>query len=96
MIISENVKNVNSMNSMNSMNGARGIGFPSRAIVERIRKEYPAGTHVELVYMDDISAPPAGTIGEVVGVDDVGSLLVRWSNNSSLSVAYGVDIVRKI
>ena len=93
MIISKNVKNVK---NVNSMNGAKGTGFPSRAIVERIRKEYPAGTHVELVYMDDISAPPAGTIGEVVGVDDAGSLLVRWSNNSSLSVAYGVDIVRKI
>lgn len=28
--------------------------FPSREIVERIRKEYPAGTRVELVQMDDV------------------------------------------
>ena len=27
--------------------------FPSREIVERIRREYPAGTRVELVQMDD-------------------------------------------
>ena len=28
--------------------------FPSREIVERIRREYPAGTRVELVRMDDV------------------------------------------
>lgn len=27
--------------------------FPSRDIVERVKKEYPAGTRVELVRMDD-------------------------------------------
>lgn len=27
--------------------------FPSRETVERIRREYPAGTRVELVRMDD-------------------------------------------
>ncbi len=30
--------------------------FPSREIVERIRREYPAGTRVELVRMDDVQA----------------------------------------
>ena len=39
--------------------------FPSREIVERIRREYPAGTRVELVRMDDVQAPPAGTKGTV-------------------------------
>ena len=39
--------------------------FPSREIVERIRREYPAGTRVELVRMDDAQAPPAGTKGTV-------------------------------
>ena len=34
--------------------------FPSREIVERIRREYPAGTRVELVRMDDAQLrPPA-------------------------------------
>ena len=27
--------------------------FPSKTIVERIRREYPTGTRVELVQMDD-------------------------------------------
>ena len=63
--------------------------FPSREIVERIRREYPAGTRVELVRMDDVQAPPAGTKGTVKGVDDTGSLLMRWDNGSGLNVVYG-------
>ena len=54
--------------------------FPSREIVERIRRDYPAGTRVELVRMDDVQAPPAGTKGTVKGVDDTGSLLMRWDS----------------
>ena len=70
--------------------------FPSREIVERIRREYPAGTRVELVQMDDAQAPPVGTKGTVKGVDDTGSLLMRWDNGSGLNVVYGEDIVRKV
>lgn len=70
--------------------------FPSKEIVESIRREYPAGTRVELVQMDDVQAPPVGTKGTVKGVDDTGSLLMRWDNGSGLNVVYGEDIVRKI
>ena len=70
--------------------------FPSREIVERILREYPAGTRVELVQMDDPQAPPVGTKGTVKGVDDTGSLLMRWDNGSGLNVVYGEDIVRKV
>ena len=70
--------------------------FPSREIVERVRREYPAGTRVELVRMDDVQAPPVGTKGTVKGVDDTGSLLMRWDNGSGLNVVYGEDIVQKI
>ena len=70
--------------------------FPSREIVERIRREYPAGTRVELVRMDDAQAPLTGTLGTVLGVDDTGSLLMRWDNGSDLNVIYGEDIVRKV
>jgi hypothetical protein len=71
-------------------------GFPSRETVERVRRQYPSGTRVELVRMDDIQAPPAGTLGTVLGVDDTGSLLMKWDNGSGLNVVYGEDIVRKI
>ena len=70
--------------------------FPSKEIVEGIRREYPAGTRVELVRMDDPQAPPIGTLGTVLGVDDTGSLLMRWDNGSGLNVVYGEDIVRKV
>ena len=45
--------------------------FPSKEIVERIRREYPAGTRVELLRMDNPQAPPIGTQGTVMGVDDI-------------------------
>ena len=70
--------------------------FPNRQQVERVRKQYPAGTRVELVQMDDAQAPPIGTAGTVTGVDDTGSILVDWDNGSGLNVVYGEDIVRKI
>lgn len=63
--------------------------------IERIRENYPAGTRVRLLKMDDPQAPPAGTEGTVTGVDDTGSLLVRWDTGSSLNVIYGIDIVTK-
>ena len=68
----------------------------SRETVDRLRREYPIGCRVELIKMDDIQAPPIGTRGTVRGVDDIGSIMVRWDNGSSLSVAYGEDICRKI
>lgn len=70
--------------------------FPSKETVERIRKEYPVGTRVELVRMDDPQAPPVGTKGTVRGVDDIGSILVARDGGGSLSVVYGEDICRKL
>lgn len=66
-----------------------------REELEALRSRYPAGTRVELIRMDDVQAPPAGTKGTVTGVDDTGSLMVNWDNGSSLNVIYGVDLVRK-
>ena len=70
--------------------------FPSREIVERIRREYPAGTRVELVRMDDPQAPPPGTLGKVVAVDDIGTIHVAWRTGSGLGVAYGQDSCRRV
>lgn len=63
--------------------------------VEHLRKQYPKGTKIELLEMDDVQAPPIGTVGTVYGVDDLGSLLVRWENGSSLSVIDGVDKLKR-
>ena len=70
------------------------FGIPREA-VERLKKQYPAGCRVELLQMDDIQAPPVGTKGTVIGVDDIGSIMVRWDNGSGLSVAYGEDSCRR-
>ena len=70
--------------------------FPSRAVVETLRDRCPVGCRVELVQMDDVQAPPIGTKGTVYGVDDIGSIMVEWDNGCGLSVAYGVDICKRI
>lgn len=64
--------------------------------VKRLQEQYPAGTRVELVEMDDPQAPPVGTKGTVYGVDDTGSVMVSWDNGSHLNVIFGVDIIRKV
>ena len=70
--------------------------FPSRETVEALRKQYPPGTRVRLVHMEDIQAPPINTEGTVFGVDDAASIMVWWDNGSSLSVIFGEDYAVKI
>lgn len=70
--------------------------FPDRATVECIRAQYPPGTWVKLVQLSDPQAPPPGTIGEVIAVDDAGQLVMKWRNGSSLSVIIGVDTVTRV
>jgi len=72
------------------------VKFPSREIVEQVRKEYPVGTRVILQRMDDCQAPPVGTKGTITGVDDTASILVAWDNGSHLNVVYGEDYAKKI
>lgn len=70
--------------------------FVKKEIVQTLRKQYPGGTRVKLVKMDDPQAPPMGTQGTVIGVDDIGSIMVRWDNGSSLNVIYGEDVVSRV
>lgn len=71
--------------------------FVKREVIERLRREYPEGTRVELLCMDDVQAPPVDTKGTVLAVDDAGSLIMRWDNGSGLNVVFdGGDRVRKL
>ena len=70
--------------------------IPSRETVQMLRREYPAGTRVVLHEMDDFQAPPEGTEGTVLGVDDAGDIEVRWDNGSSLSLIFGIDHFSKV
>lgn len=68
--------------------------FPNKEELRQIRERYPKGARVELVYMDDFQSPPVGTQGTVTGVDDLGNVLMRWDNGSSLSIILGLDEVK--
>lgn len=68
----------------------------SKAALEGLRRWYKPGTRVELLQMDDVQAPLIGTKGTVLGVDDIGSIMVAWDNGSGLSVAYGADLCRVV
>nr|DAM63212.1 MAG TPA: protein of unknown function (DUF4314) [Caudoviricetes sp.] len=71
--------------------------FPDRKIVERVKKEYPSGTRVELISLNDPYRDiPTGTRGTVSCVDDTGTIHVHWDNGACLGVAYGEDSCRKI
>ncbi len=65
-------------------------------VLERLRKMYPVGAKVELVKMDDVQAPPVGTMGMVEFIDDIGTIHVKWENASSLGVVYGEDLCKVI
>lgn len=66
--------------------------IPSRNEVERILRQYPAGTRICCDCMFDDPRPvPPGTTGIVVGVDDMCSIMVKWDNGQGLSLVPGVD-----
>ena len=68
----------------------------SREQLARLREEFKPGVTVELLKMDDVQAPPIGTKGRCLGVDDIGSIMVAWQNGCGLSVAFGEDLCRVV
>lgn len=68
----------------------------NKELIKRLKEKYPKGTRVKLIHMEDDGAPPIGTMGTVLYVDDLGSLLVDWDNGSGLNVLYGIDKVEII
>lgn len=67
------------------------MGWATQSEVARLRAQYKSGMRIELIHMDDVQAPPTGTRGTIEGVDDAGSLMVRWETGSGLNVIPGVD-----
>ena len=70
--------------------------FISKEERQRLREKYKPGTRVEILHMDDIQAPPAGTRGVIRGVDDAGDLLITWDTGSTLKLIIGVDDFRVV
>ena len=54
--------------------------------VNNLREAYLPGTKIKLIKMEDVQAPPSGTIGTVTCVDDIGTIHMMWNNGSSLGL----------
>ena len=68
-----------------------------RNAAKRLREQYPKGTRVECLSMDDKYSPvPSGTRGTVQFVDDQATIHCAWDNGSGLGLAYGEDQYRKL
>ena len=59
--------------------------------IKRIKEQYPKGTEIELISMEDSQAVPSGTHGIVDFVDDMGTIQMTWDNGSSLGLVVGED-----
>ena len=66
--------------------------------LEQLRKEYPIGTRVELIHMDDPYNRKLvpGCKGTVISVDSIGTIHVAWDCGSRLGIVYGFDSCRKV
>lgn len=72
-------------------------GFLSQKQVERIKKQYPVGTRIEMVSMEDPFSPiEPGAQGTVDCVDDVGTLHCKFDNGRTLGVIPGEDSFKTI
>ncbi len=67
-----------------------------RGMVEAMKSWYRAGSRVVLISMDDVHAPPSGTKGTVMFVDDIGTVHVAWDNGSTLGAVLGEDRISLI
>lgn len=64
--------------------------------IKRIKQEYPKGTRVVCIRMEDPHGVPERTEGTVKNVDDIGTIHVAWENGSTLGLIPGHDIFKKV
>ena len=69
--------------------------FSSKETVMALRKQYPRGTRLVLVRMNDpYTKLRPGDLGTVEFIDDAGTLFCRWDNGSSIGAVFGEDEIR--
>ena len=73
-------------------------GFYNRASVELIKAEFPEGTRIVVLHMDEKMHPiPDGTRGTVKYVDDAGQIHLKYDNGRcGLALVPEVDQFRKL
>ena len=69
------------------------ISLISAKELEHLRNRYYRGVRVRIIKMDDPDAPPVGTAGMVLTVNDMGSIIVDWNNGVTFPVIPGKDEV---
>lgn len=57
-----------------------------REAIEGIKMRYPKGTQIKLHEMEGEEQMPFGLSGEVICVDDIGQVHVKWENGSTLAL----------
>ena len=66
-------------------------------MLKALRSNYPPGTRVQLVRMDDpYTKLKPGDQGTVSFIDDTGTVFVDWDSGSGLGVVFGEDEIRKL
>ena len=70
----------------------------SKEALQILREQFPKGTRVELISMNDPynTKLVPGCRGTVVSVDSIGTIHVAWDCGSGLGVVYGEDYCRKV
>lgn len=63
---------------------------------KRYKEQYPKGTRLELISMEDPQAVSPGTRGTVQFVDDIGSIHMNWDNGRTLALVPKEDSFRKL
>lgn len=59
---------------------------------QHLRKEYPRGTRLCVIEMNDPYSPvPPGTVGTVAYIDDAGQIHMHWDNGRALALIPSVD-----
>ena len=65
--------------------------FYNKEKIDMLKEQYPPGTRIRLLWMNDTQSPPINTVGTVKGVDDIGQILMTWDNGSSLNLIIDED-----
>lgn len=63
---------------------------------ERHERQYPPGTRLILLHMNDPYPVPTGTRGTVICVDSMDQIQTRWDNGRTLALVPDEDVFRKL